>query len=83
MVSLSNLQFIHNLRVYTFTPVVPRAIQYSQTPQAGSVVPIGLDSVNCNGRERNLSECFRANYVEGCTHVHDVGVNCTPTIGKL
>ena len=66
-----------------FTPVMPRAIQKSQTPQAGSLVPIVLDSVNCNGREGSLSECHRATYVEGCAHARDVGANCTQTIGKL
>ena len=84
MVSLSNLLFIYILRVYIFfTLVVPEAISNMQTPQAGNLVPIGLDSVQCNGREGSLSECHSVTYVEGCTHVHDVGVNCTPTIGKL
>ena len=62
---------------------MPREIQNTQTPQAGNLVPIGLDSVVCNGIERSLSECYRATYVEGCTHAHDVGVNCTQTIGEL
>ena len=84
MVSLSNLLFIYILRVYTFfILVVPGAISDTQTPQAGSLVPIGLDSVNCNGGEGSLSECPSATYVEGCTHVRDVGVNCSPSIGKL
>ena len=85
MVSLSNLLFINILRVYIlfFTLVVPGAISNTQTPQAGNLVPIGLDSVHCNGREGSLSECLSAPYVEGCTHMYDVGVNCTPTIGKL
>ena len=72
-----------SIKYYYSLLVVPRAIQNTQTPQAGNLVPIVLDSVNCNGRERSLSECSRATYVEGCTHVRDVGVNCTQTIGEL
>ena len=45
-------------------------------PGAG---PIWLDNVMCDGNERTLARCghFGVNITQDCTHMKDVGVNCS------
>ena len=41
--------------------------------------PVWLRQVNCSGSENKLSHCIHtgAGNVENCSHVQDVGVQCT------
>ena len=47
--------------------------------QGSTSSPIFLDSVRCNGLERQLLECDnRGLEVHSCSHSQDAGVSCMP-----
>ncbi|XP_066477541.1 deleted in malignant brain tumors 1 protein-like [Tiliqua scincoides] len=45
------------------------------------VVPVSLDDVNCNGKERTLSECIHRGWgIHNCLHREDAGVVCSGAV---
>ena len=43
------------------------------------VDPVWMDNVQCGGSEAGIASCpFNGWNIENCSHVEDVGLNCTP-----
>ena len=40
---------------------------------------IKMDNVNCIGSEKRLTDCQYATVTSGCTHNHDIAINCNST----
>ena len=57
------------------TPIVHKEAAFN----AGSG-PIWINSIVCNGNERNLKDCRSADWTPSfkCKHMEDVGIECIP-----
>ena len=57
-----------------------RSLPWNMVPQISSSrikTPIVRKYVDCDNDLSRLDQCYHGLYVEGCSHKHDAGANCT------